>query len=209
MISGHLRIISQLLFVNLIILVTIVWANDEVDETLAKENTVISMEVLLQKFSSYTEYSSHFIESKHLDSLDLVLEIEGELFFKHPDYLKRISYPPYKETVEVSANQVRRTRADGESQTIDLQQFPEIESFVAAYRATLAGDELKLKEHYLVKLEGNLQDWRLELKPKGDKLKAWLEDMILLGEENKIKRIEIYEMNGDKRLIQLNNHHHD
>ena len=180
----------------------------QADDEKIKQVTDFTLNGLLETFSFYSQYSAHFSESKKMDFLEINLEIEGELIFKKPNYLKRTSEPPYEEIIEIKGDQVTLKRKDKAVKIIDLKQYPAIESFVAVYRSILSGNHRQLEKHYVVELSGTQENWRLELKPKNNKLQQWFTEIILFGQENKINIIEFYDINGDKTLIKLSKHHY-
>lgn len=157
------------------------------------------MQVLAKVNSSEVRYQ----EEKHLAMLDLPLVQTGSLNYVAPDQFSRTLDGPTGTVFKVQGDYVTVEKASG-SETRSLHGMPLVKAFFASFGATLAGDLSRLQQYYEVSFSGALNAWRVELTPRDTELLAYVSEIKLWGNHDRIKGMEIYEPNGDwSRMILL------
>ncbi|MCL2428610.1 MAG: outer membrane lipoprotein carrier protein LolA, partial [Alphaproteobacteria bacterium] len=102
-----------------------------------------------------------FIEEKHIAALREPLKSQGELLYRRPSHLEKITTTPIHESLMVDGGRLS-VQADGRQPVlIDLASEPEIRALVEAVRGILSGDIASLRRSYDVSMEGPLSGWTL------------------------------------------------
>lgn len=158
---------------------------------------------VMQALSGVERSEVRYQEEKHLAMLDLPLLQTGRLSYVAPDHLSRSLDEPAGSRFTVHGDQVTLYKKTGKD-THDLNSLPMIKAFVAAFGATLSGDLPRLQRYYEVGFNGGLSEWRLILQPRNSRLASHVSEILLWGAYDKIKGMEIQEVNGDwSRMILL------
>jgi len=156
---------------------------------------------LIAQFATVDERSADFVEQQHLSMFDIPLESSGRLIFRAPDYLeKRVDNDGGSFRVKGDRLTVEQ---GGEERRLALAAHPLLAAFVAAFRATLAGDIDTLERYYRIELEGTAQNWRLRLQPRGSDMAAVVREIRIDGSGGRVERIETVEQGGDRTVTQL------
>ena len=73
--------------------------------------------------------------------------------------------------------------------------------FIESIRGTLAGDRTALERNYQLTLGGNIDQWTLRLVPLDEKMRAVVQRIRIAGVRDAIRRIEIFQTDGDSSLM--------
>ncbi|MGI9305400.1 MAG: LolA-related protein [Gammaproteobacteria bacterium] len=158
-----------------------------------------SLDRLMQMLASVESRQVQFNEEKHLAVLDDPLRLSGTLSYRAPDYLRKEITSP-REIFEVSGDALNISRG-GKSTAITLGDQPVIAAYVQSFRATFAGDRQKLEQHYILRLDGDEQDWSLSLLPRAADISAYIRAITVRGSGQELLAIETLEAGGDRTIM--------
>jgi len=143
-----------------------------------------------------------FVEQQFLAVLDRPLQSSGELFYDAPDRLEKRTLQPKPESLVlergvISARRGRRTY------TLELSRYPQIVPLIDSIRATLAGDRAALERLFQVSLQGDLEQWQLQLVPSDPAMGKTVRRIRITGAGAAIQSVEILAADGDRSLLTL------
>ncbi len=158
------------------------------------------IEQLMQSLAQTRVGHAHFIEKKFIALLDKPVESSGELFYNAPDRLEKRTLKPKPESMllDQGALLIERGR---QKYRLPLQDYPELAVFIESIRGTLAGDRTALERNYQLTLGGNIDQWTLRLVPLDEKMRAVVQSIRIAGVRDAIRRIEIFQTDGDRSLM--------
>ena len=154
------------------------------------------MHVLAQTRSDHAS----FVETKSIAMLDKPLESSGELFYIAPDHLEKRTLKPKPESMTVDGDTLLIERGHQKHQ-LQLQDYPELATFIDSVRGTLAGERRALERNYRLSLDGKAEHWTLQLLPVNKKMQAVVKRILISGVENTVRSIEITQADGDSSLM--------
>ena len=166
--------------------------------------SALDLPELMKNLSAQKEGRARFVEQKTLSVLSTPIESRGELSFKAPDFLQKITTQPIQETLTVERDRLILSRG-GKDQIIQLDAQPEMRAFIDSLRATLSGDLPTLKKSFLVKLSGPANKWTLSLRPLSANLQRVLVEVSIQGRNSEILYVETSMLNGDRTFLTLLN----
>jgi len=145
-----------------------------------------------------------FEEETYSSLLTRPLIVRGRLRFLPPATLEKEVLEPYRERYRIEGDQVTfESERKRLKQTISLEAYPVLRSVVEAFRASLAGDAVRLKQTYETRVDGDRRGWTVWLRP-GDALSQSMIDHILLsGSEGRIATIAVWAVDGDRSVMKL------
>jgi hypothetical protein len=155
---------------------------------------------LMEALRTQLPQRATFHETKEIAILDRPVESTGELNFTPPDRLEKRTIRPRAERMVVQGDLLTIERA-GRQQTFTLSQHPEIAALIDSIRGTLAGDYASLQKSYAMTVQGDLQDWRLALRPKDDALAKIVARIQIAGTQARVRRVEIEQADGDRSVM--------
>ncbi|MGI8896746.1 MAG: LolA family protein [Casimicrobiaceae bacterium] len=141
-----------------------------------------------------------FEETKHVSSLTTPLVRRGVLQYVRPDRLEMRVETPFYERIEIVGNDLTVETRRGK-RAIDLASQPAAGAWVAAIRATLAGDAETLNRHFHSRTSGDKARWKLELTPRDRDFAALIKRIELDGAQARVTAIEIEEAGGDRSVM--------
>lgn len=111
---------------------------------------------------------------------------------------------PFASELRLTQNEIRATQGGQTSMRLDAAREPAVRLITTLMFATLNGDVSGLAE--LFELSGSTRGtgWQLTLVPKPGALQRVLKKVELEG-DGFVRRIQLFEANGDESLIQLAN----
>lgn len=143
-----------------------------------------------------------FIEMRALSILDEPVVSRGELVFRAPGHLEKLTREPRPERLVVDGDQLLVEDARGQRQ-FALSQHPEIRVFVEALLGVLTGDSQRLGTHYELTLAGTRTDWRLRLVPRDAGARRWVREVTVTGSGGAIAGIETLQADGDRSTLSI------
>ena len=157
---------------------------------------------LMQGMSQIRSGHATFVEKKYIAMLDKPVESSGELFFSAPDRLEKRTLKPRPESMLLDGSTLT-VEQKGKRHVLPLQSYPEIVAFIDSIRGTLAGDRAALERVYKLSLEGDEQQWKLELQPLSERMKKVVERIRIAGERHELRTIEIRQADGDRSVMTI------
>lgn len=151
----------------------------------------------MQGLGSVPQRHERFTEEKRLAALDRPVVVAGELFYRHPAYLEKLTLQPRFERLTIDGDALTVVDGGGATRRIDLGEQPELRGLTDAVRATLAGDLPTLQRSFRVTLAGSLPAWRLTLVPISATVARLVEIVRIEGTGKRLTQIETIQANGD------------
>ena len=150
------------------------------------------------------ENSVPFQEATYSSLLTEPLIARGVLKFVPPDRLEKIITAPSHERYVVEGDRVTfESERKGVKRTISLEEYPALRSFVEAFRSSLNGDVVQLRQVYEVTLDGSREEWTLLLRPREPSGKSVVDYILLTGSEGRVATIAIRSPDGDRSVMTL------
>jgi hypothetical protein len=161
-----------------------------------------SLDALLHGFARVGESTAHYTETRQSGFVDVPLITEGTLVYRAPDYLAKhdagggSGYTVQGDSVEALGPQ-------GRKRSLRLDNYPTLAAFIAALRATLAGDGKTLHAYFKTRLKGDRAHWTLELTPADAGLANYVSAITLKGSGIRLDEVEMQEVGGDTSVLKL------
>ena len=143
-----------------------------------------------------------FTEVQQLAILDQPLHSSGELLYDAPDRLEKHTLAPRREDLVLEHGMLSVERGH-HRRSVALRDFPQAVPFVESVRATLAGDRAALMRYFTVQFSGTLGRWTLELTPSDATLKRTVEHVLITGETDQIRTVQIRQSDGDTSTLTI------
>jgi hypothetical protein len=162
-----------------------------------------TLESLAALLSGVEHSEAAFVETKTMAMLDQPLHLEGKLYFRAPDYVRKEVILPEYENYEIAGDMVHVQTSAGVSRTMSLDRHPALRGFAEAFRATLRGDMQELQRFYVLQLFGVDEDWQLHLTPTDPSMAAHVERIEVSGGGAQLSSILILDADGDQSRMQI------
>jgi outer membrane lipoprotein-sorting protein len=143
-----------------------------------------------------------FVEKKFIAVLDAPVESSGDLIYRAPDHLEKITRRPKFETLILDREVLTIVRG-AKTHTLPLQNYPEISAVVGSIRGTLAGDRALLEQTYHLTLEGDEARWILTLDPAAGEFVAIVRKIRIFGVAGVVNSIEMLQADGDRSVMSI------
>ncbi len=164
--------------------------------------TAPTLDNLLRELRSVAERHATFDETREMALLNGPIVRRGTLDYVRPDQLTMRVESPYFERLSIAGGELTLERRTGVSR-IALASQPQLAAWIESLRATLAGDGAALQQHFDVRIDGPLAQWRLELLPRDPALRAVVERIGIAGRGAEVVRFEVDETKGDRTRIAI------
>ncbi|KON80549.1 outer membrane lipoprotein carrier protein LolA [Azoarcus sp. PA01] len=161
-----------------------------------------TIEQLMHTLGTQRSGRAHFVERKYLAILDAPVESSGELRFRAPDRLEKITLEPRAESLVLEGNTVTVMRGE-RRHVVQLSDYREIAAFIDSIRATLAGDRAALERTYAASLAGTSRAWTLTLLPRAPKMAEVVLRITISGSDAQLRGIEILQADGDRSVMEI------
>lgn len=161
------------------------------------------LEQLAALLAGVEESQAEFVETKTMALLDRPLRLQGKLYFRAPDYVRKEVTAPDYEDYEITGDVVRMQTADGVTRTLGLDRHPALRAFAEAFRATLRGDLEELRRFYELQLSGPAEDWLLRLTPRDATMAKHVTQIEVRGSGAELFSVLIQEADGDQSLMRI------
>jgi hypothetical protein len=129
--------------------------------------------------------------------------LHGELDYAGADKLGKRVDAPYRETTQVSGDDVAVTRENRAPKHFDLQRAPELKVLMGGFSALLGGDAAALQALYTISLVDNAPNWTLTLTPRDPKFAAHLHEFVIDGAGSEPRCFTLRQDNGDSSTMLL------
>ena len=165
--------------------------------------TTFDVKQLMQSLAQVKVAKGTFVERKYLSILNTPLESSGTLIYAAGRLEKHTLLPKEEIMVLEQDKLTLENKAKNQRRTVRLQSYPVIWAFVESIRSTLAGDFQTLSQFYRLALEGNANQWRLQLLPIEPEMQAVASEIRISGSKSAIRTIEITETGGDRSVMTI------
>jgi len=163
-----------------------------------------TVEALMGLLKAQRENSVSFQEATYSSLLTEPLIARGVLKFVPPDRLEKIITAPSHVRYVVEGDRVTfESERKGVKRTISLEEYPALRSFVEAFRSSLNGDVVQLRQVHEVTLDGSSLKWTLLLRPREPSGKSVVDYILLTGSEGRVATIAIRSPDGDRSVMTL------
>lgn len=170
-----------------------------------RETVAVSLEQLMNSLSSIPERRACFVEKRFSALLTTPMESHGMLAFTAPAYLEKQVLRPGKERFVAEGDRLRiEDHNKGLNRRLALSDYPALQTFVEAFRATLAGNKSILQRFYSIKLSGEHKQWHMTLSPLNEDMRQRVSLILIEGESGQINSIETREPDGDYSVMTIN-----
>ena len=116
--------------------------------------------------------STAFTEARFSKLLRQPLVVSGELAYLGAGSLDRRVTSPFREMTTIRGNTVRIEREGEDARSFALGRVPELEGFLTAFGALLAGDSAALERTFAIAANGDeAGKWTLELTPLDERVR--------------------------------------
>lgn len=170
--------------------------------SLGAQAAPLSIAQLMGNLAQHPQGAANFTEKKFIAILDEPVESSGELLFIAPARLEKRTLKPKPESMVLDGDTLTLQRGT-RKRTLQLRDYPEVAGMIESIRATLAGDRLALERVYQLALSGNTERWTLALTPRDVTVSAIVALIEMSGAKNEVKRIEIFQADGDRSVMQI------
>ncbi len=160
----------------------------------------LDIDQLMQGLAQTRSGHAGFVEKKYIAILDRPVESSGELFYSAPDRLEKHTIRPKPESM-ILDNDTLVIERGRQKHSLQLQDYPELATFIDSIRGTLAGDRKALERNYRLSLEGGVERWTLQLLPVDEKMQAIINRIRITGVRYTVRSIEINRTDGDSSLM--------
>ena len=160
---------------------------------------------LLNLFSQNKQSTVDFNEEKHTFYLEQPIKSSGYLQFSAPDKLNKIILKPEKTSQKINGNKLEINN-NNETQTINLDDYPEFSIILRSIINVLSGNHSALKKDFKINYENDGSGWTLSLLPHDSYVLSYVESIKMFGNKNKLSKIIVTEPNNDRSITHLYNH---
>ncbi len=152
---------------------------------------------LMHTLAEVKTASAQFTDRQTMAMLSAPLVATGTLDYAAPDWMRKITSSPERESFVLDGKQVTMTGPEGETHVFSLGASPLIGGLTAGILATLAGDLPVLQHVYHIQLSGGPAAWQLVLRPRDAELARTVTWICIRGSQNRITEIDTQDGNGD------------
>jgi hypothetical protein len=163
-----------------------------------------TVELLMGLLKERRQPSVPFEEVTYSSLLTEPVTARGVLKFVPPETLEKIITAPSHERYLVEGDRVSfENERSGVKRTVSLEDYPALRSFVEAFRATLTGDLMRLRNVYEISMNGARTEWTLLLRPRDASAQSAVDYILLTGSEGRVTTIAIRSPDGDRSVMTL------
>lgn len=166
-------------------------------------NKPLTLPALMNELAKVKSVAATFTEEKTMAVLNQPITSSGSLAYRAPDYVEKRVTKPQASYFIVSGNNLTISDPQRGEHQVVLFQYPLLEAFVAAVRATLAGDLDTLQEYYEISLNGDKNRWVLELFPEENDMQHYIKQINIHGRNSEILEVVTIEVNNDRTIMRI------
>lgn len=160
------------------------------------------LQALMQQLAQVRSGQAVFEEDRRVQQLDQTIRSSGRLSFIAPDTFVRETLKPRHERMAVVGNQLTLSRGD-RSRTTLLDSVPEAVVIVEAIRGTLTGNRATLERYFDTNLQGNPEQWQLELVPRDARLRGQVSYLRVSGRQHEVREVRMTMADGDTSVMRI------
>jgi len=160
------------------------------------------LQALMQQLAQVRSGQAVFEEDRRVQQLDQTIRSTGRLSFTAPDTFVRETLKPRHERMAVVGNQLTLSRGE-RSRSTTLDSVPEAVVIVEAIRGTLTGNRTTLERYFDTNLQGNPEQWQLELVPRDARLRGQVTYLRVSGRQNQVREVRMTMADGDTSVMRI------
>lgn len=157
---------------------------------------------LMQLLAQVRSGEATFVEDRRVQQLDQTMRSSGRLSFVAPDTFVRETLKPRHERLAVVGNQLTMSRGE-RTRTAMLDSVPEAVVIVEAIRGTLTGNRATLERYFDTNVQGNPEQWQLELVPRDARLRGQVTYLRLSGRQAQVREVRMTLADGDTSVMRI------
>jgi len=161
-----------------------------------------SLDGLMKSMAARPEGHAVFTESQFLALLKTRLDSSGELNFRAPDHLEKLTRKPFAESLVIDSGTLTVTRGS-QHHAVALASYPQLAAFIDCIRATLAGDRAALERTFTLQFAADGTRWSLSLTPRDAKLASLVRQIRIEGAGDAIGTVETLRADGDRSVMTI------
>jgi hypothetical protein len=153
---------------------------------------------LAESMSATARIEGHFTQTKHLQILERPLVSSGRFLLDDEGRFSWEIHQPFPQAYHYRNGELIRS-VDGEEERVAPADEPSLHGFFQFFSALLQLTEADLGAHftrYFQTLDGN--QWQLGLRPNDRRMRRVLQEMVVLGEGERINEVKLLEPGGDR-----------
>jgi hypothetical protein len=160
-------------------------------------------DALLERLARPAPETTPFVEVRYSALLTEPLVVAGELEHRGDGALVRRVQEPYRETTTLLGENVTVERDGNRPRRFSLDRAPELRGLLNSFGAMLQGDRATLEQHFEIASSESQDTWRIDLVPRGDKLRARLAHVRVDGQSDRAKCMTMEEPDGDATVMAI------
>jgi hypothetical protein len=160
-------------------------------------------DALLERLARPTPERTAFVEVRYSALLTEPLVVAGELEHRDDGALVRRVQEPYLETTTLLGENVTVERDGSRPRRFSLDRAPELRGMLNSFGAILKGDHATLAQHFNIASSESGNAWRIDLVPRGDKLRARLARVRVDGQADRANCMTMEEPDGDATVMAI------
>lgn len=161
-----------------------------------------SLDSLMQSMANRHHGRAAFTERQFIALLKAPVDSSGDLYFRAPDHLEKITRVPVQESLVIERDTLTVTRG-ATHHSLPLRAYPQFGAFIDSIRATLAGDRSALEKTYALTFASEGNRWSLLLTPRDKKVGNVVRQIHIAGEGDSIDVVETVRPDGDRSVMTI------
>ena len=157
----------------------------------------------MARLAAVQERRATFRETRRFAALDQPLESVGRLTYRRPGYIEKETSWPEQERLVMDGDRLVLTMGNEPPRVVDLAAQPELRTLVEAIRGPLAGDLAALRRVFIVRAEGTVEAWRLDLTPVDPRAGRLLRRVAITGAGADVQEVLLVQANGDEQRMTI------
>lgn len=159
---------------------------------------------LVAQLSEPAVVQAEFVQEKQLAALTRPLISRGRITVSRRDGVLWQMDSPIRMSVAFGAAHIVEVDAEGRRRVRDLGENRAQAEAGRIFRGLLAADMDSLRRYFELEAQGDLQHWRINLRPRSQEVSLFIKGMQLSGGKH-IEGIRVDEAGGDSTIIRLRN----
>lgn len=160
-------------------------------------------DALLDRLARPAPETTPFVEVRYSALLTEPLVVAGELEHRDDGALVRRVQEPYRETTTLLGENVTVQRDGSRPRRFSLDRAPELRGMLNSFGAMLKGDRATLEQQFEIASSEYDNAWRIDLVPRGDKLRARLARIRVDGQSDRANCMTMEEPDGDATVMAI------
>lgn len=158
---------------------------------------VLTLEILMQHFSTTRGVRAEFEERKQMALLQQPVVSRGVLYFVPPARMARHVREPLASSLIIEDDKLF-FRDDLGSEEMSLAERPEARELVGHFLVLFQGNLPALRKKYDIAFEAKAEQWQLTLRPRTFPAKSFIEFVQMVGNDRALLAMTLLETDGDR-----------